>query len=380
MKDDDTNSATVLRATGRADLSDALAWICEGRRLTRAVRTDELMAALAGLVDSAEAGADSALREIARSALLSTVDPSADLLGVENIIQPSVYRAALDEISRYTSSGTLADVTAEAVAFAQDRNPFVLATLGLVAGLSWRDLRDRVASLPSSPGMPSSPDGPWSQDQVAAALQVIGRIVDGLESAQLRGATPARPIELMLDGGAGSGWKAVADLCRRGVGYETLLAQRAVGSAWLSHRQATTGLLPALIVEDICVALNVAGLAHRRGTAVGGDTSKAGLRDLLQGEPGQVGVVVVSDAGEPRLAVAVSVARDGGTARKNGGRLRVLPTQLDVPTAVVLIGPGWADRGESLELVRSFGGRVFTERSIEDLVAVAAAFVDQERE
>ena len=48
MEEED-HSATVLRATGRQDLSDALAWIMEGRRLTGAVRTDELMAALASL-------------------------------------------------------------------------------------------------------------------------------------------------------------------------------------------------------------------------------------------------------------------------------------------------------------------------------------------
>ena len=184
MMEEEDHSATVLRATGRQDLSDALAWIMEGRRLTGAVRTDELMAALASLRTP---NSKAALRTIARSALVSTLDPSADLLGLETVIRPAVYRAALDEVARYTSSGSLADVTVEAVSFAQERNPYVVATLGLVAGLSWRDLRDRIVGLDSSPGAPASPEGPWSQDQVSAALGVIGRVVNGTQVAQLEG-------------------------------------------------------------------------------------------------------------------------------------------------------------------------------------------------
>ena len=376
MMEEEDHSATVLRATGRQDLSDALAWIMEGRRLTGAVRTDELMAALASLRTP---NSKAALRTIARSALVSTLDPSADLLGLETVIRPAVYRAALDEVARYTSSGSLADVTVEAVSFAQERNPYVVATLGLVAGLSWRDLRDRIAGLDSSPGAPASPEGPWSQDQVSAALDVISRVVNGTQIAQLEGATAARPIELMFGETSVVGWEAVSSLFRDGVGYETLLAQRAVGGAWLSHRQATTSQLPALIANQVCTALAEAGLQIRRGTGVGGDTSKRGLKDLLRGEPGQVGVVVVSSRGEPRLAIAISVARDGGTARKNGGRLKTLPSQFDAPAAVLLIGHGWAERGESLELIQAFAGRVFTERSIDALVSVAIAFTNEER-
>ena len=157
MTETDDHSATVLRATGRRDLSDALAWITEGRRLTGAVRPDELMAALASLQSIPKS--ESALRTVARSALVSTVDPSADLLGLETVIRPAVYRAALDEVARHTRSGSLADVNAEAVWSAQERNPRVVATLGLVAGLSWRDLRDRLAGMGSSPGPPGVAGG-----------------------------------------------------------------------------------------------------------------------------------------------------------------------------------------------------------------------------
>ena len=378
MMEEENHSATVLRATGRQDLSDALAWITEGRRLTGQVRTDELMAALASL--RSIPNSEDALRTIARSALVSTVDPSADLLELETVIRPAAYRAALEEVARYTPSGSLADVTAEAVLFAQERNPYVVATLGLVAGLSWRDLRERVAGLDSSPGTPASPEGPWSREQISVALDVIDRVVNGTETAQLEGATPARPIELMFGDTPVVGWDKIASLLRDGVGYETLLAQRAVGGAWLSHRQTKAGRIPALIANDVCTALEDAGLQLRRGTTVGGDISKRSLRQLLRGEPGQVGVVVVSSRGQPRLAIAISVARDGGTARKSGGRLRMLPAQFDTPAAVLLIGRGWAERGESLELIQAFAGRVFTERSIDDLVSVAIAFTNEEKE
>ena len=174
------------------------------------------------------------------------------------------------------------------------------------------------------------------------------------QAAQLEGAASARPIELMFGESEEVGWDAVSNLLHDGVGYETLLAQRAVGGAWLSHRQATAGHIPALIADEVCTAMEGAGLQLRRGAGVGGGTSKPGLRDLLGGEPGQVGIVVVSNRGEPRLAIAISVARDGGTARKSGGRLRMLPAQFDAPAAVLLIGHGWAERGESLELIRAF--------------------------
>ncbi|MXW57836.1 MAG: hypothetical protein F4124_15080 [Acidimicrobiia bacterium] len=374
--DEEDHTATVLRATGREDLGDALAWIQERRRLTGEVRTDELMAAVANLKRNMRV--EAALREITRSALVSKVDPSTDLLAVEAAVRPRAYREALEEVARYTSSGSLADLSVEAVYFAQERNPLVLATLGLVAGLAWRDLRDRVAGLASSPGTPASPEGPWDLEQISAALVVIDRVLKDTEVPQLEGATPARPIELMFSEDQKTGWDAVASLMHDGVSYETLLAQRAVGGAWLSHRQATTGQIPALIADELCCALDNAGLSYRRGTVVGGDVSKAALRTLLQGEPGQVGVVVVSGTGKALLAIAISVARDGGTARKSGGRLRTLPSQFGVPAAVVLIGHGWAARGESMELIKSFDGRVFTEQSVEDLVTAAIALTQEE--
>ena len=375
MKSEDDATAVILAATGRGELDDALGWISEGRRLTTAVRTDQLLAALARLRQASRVA--TALRAVSRLALASAVDPSADLLAIDKVVRPTIYRAALDEVARYTATGSMAQITVEAAAFAQDRHPHVIAALGLVAGLSWRDLRDRTAAI-GGVALPASPAGPWQHDQVASAFAVIDRIVRGLDAARLAGATPARPVELMYDSGEMTGWDSVARYIENGVPFEILLAQRAVGGAWLSHRQATTSQIPALIADEACAALDAVGLTYQRSTGSGGDTSKAGLRNLLAGEPGQVGVVVLDATGKASMAIAISVARDGGTARKNAGRLRTLPSQFTVPASVLLVGPGWAERGETVELIEAFEGRVFTERTTMDLASVAAALTNRE--
>lgn len=364
-----TEQATtlVLAATGRLSTSDALAWIAEGRRLRKEVRTDQLLAAVAEL--AAESHGAEALRELSRTLLSSAVDPSVDLLGLDEIVRPPAHRAALSEVRAYTASGTLSDITAEAVAAAQANNAQVVATLGLVAGLSWRDLRDRA--LARTAMMPGDPAGPWNHAQIVAVFDAVNEVITNNGTARLPGATPARPLELFTNSLAS--WTAIEDLFQNGVTFETLLAQRDVGGAWLSHRQSTTRRVAALIADDVCRALNEAGVAYLRAAALGGDTSKQHLREILGGEPGQTAVVGVDAHGDATIAIAISVARDGGTARKNGGRLRTLPTQFDTPAAAVVVGPGWADRGESTELVAAFTGRVFTELTMTDLAATAAA-------
>jgi hypothetical protein len=90
-------------------------------------------------------------------------------------------------------------------------------------------------------------------------------------------------------------------------------------------------------------------------------------RISVGGEIGQVQLVIRNDQ-DPLIAVAVSVGRDGGTSRKSGGKLVTLPSLLEVPAALVLVGAGWAERGESSALVKPFGGRIFTERTLGDLM------------
>lgn len=367
MGESERAESVVLAATGRSSLHDALAWIAEDRHMVGQVRSDVLLAAVASFV-TAPHGLE-ALRALARTVLVSSVDPSADLLGLDDVVPPSVYRAALEQVCRYTASGTLNGVTGEAVAYAQSRNPNVVATLGLVAGLSWRDLRDRTSA--NGVSLPSAAGGAWQHHQVIAAFEVIDRVIADRDVARLPGARPARPVELLF--GPSTGWGLINELFEDGVGYDTLLTQRAVGGAWLSHRQSTTGRIPALIADQVCAALSDAGVEFLRAGHAGGDVTKSELRKVLGAEPGQVGVVAVNEHRSPVLAVAISVARDGGTARKNSGRLRSLPSQLETPAAAIVVGPGWAERSETTELIAAFDGRVFTERTMTDLAAVAAA-------
>ena len=44
-----------------------------------------------------------------------------------------------------------------------------------------------------------------------------------------------------------------------------------------------------------------------------------------------------------------------------------------VPAVLVLFGTGWADRGESDDLVRAYGGRLYTEQTLDGLASLAAS-------
>lgn len=365
------SEAVILEATGRAALHDALQWITEGRRLRGGTASHRVLEALAALRDGPlGAQASAATSRLARTAVQSDVDTSIDLLALDTVIRPDQYRRALDHLATFTVSRTLASVTAEAVAAAQAGNPLVIPTLCQVAGLSYRDLTDRAADRGST--LPGSASGDWTQEQVAVAFAVVDEVISGTGHSRLPGATPARPVELLMPA-ASSGWTAVEALMRDGVPYEVLLTQRAVGGAWLAHRNSTTTLLGPILGAQLCERLDHRGVAYWRGTALGGEVSKRQLGQLIgrQGEAAQVGLVTRGADKQPSLGVAIAVARDGGTARKTAGKLLQLPAHLRVPAAVVLLGPGWAERGETAELVPSFGGRVFTERSLDQLAELA---------
>jgi hypothetical protein len=88
--------------------------------------------------------------------------------------------------------------------------------------------------------------------------------------------------------------------------------------------------------------------------------------------PGQLSVVTRRTDGAAGLAVLVAIARDGGTARKTAATLLQLPKKIAVPAVLVLCGTGWADRGESDDLVRAYGGRLYTEQTLDGLASLAS--------
>lgn len=188
------HASALLAATGRGELVDALHWIAEGRPVS-GVASAGILTAVVAAADLGIRGADAALRTAVRSALRSTLDTSADLVLTDSIVPPHRYQAALANVARRTPSGTMSGITSAAVMAAQASDPLVMETLGLVAGLSWRDLQAR--STAHGIPLPSDPEGTWNPSQVLGAFRVIDDIVRGQVEPQLVGAVPARPLELL---------------------------------------------------------------------------------------------------------------------------------------------------------------------------------------
>lgn len=364
------HESALLAASGRSDLVDALHWIAEGRPVS-GVDGASIITAVVAAADSGIRGADAALRTAVRSALRSTLDTSADLVLTDSIVPPHRYQAALANLARRTPSGTLSDITVATVMAAQAADPLVIETLGLVAGLSWRDLQARSHARGVS--LPGSSQGAWNPSQVLGAFRVIDDIVRARVEPQLAGAVAARPLELLLDGSRG--WNEVERLRAGGVDYGTLLAQRDVGSAWSAHRNRSNNEISRLMVRRVLSALDDNSVGY---WSTEGDKSVTksflGRQAGVSGRPpGQLSVVTrrASD-GAAGLAVLVAIARDGGTARKTAATLLQLPKKIAVPAVLVLFGTGWADRGESDDLVRAYGGRLYTEHTLGGLASLAA--------
>lgn len=150
--------ATPLAATGRVDLVDALHWIAEDRSLVDGADVSGILTALVAAADAGVQGSESALLAAVRAALRSTLDTSVDLLLTGSVVSPHRNQAALANVARRTPTGSLADITSTAVLAAQADDSLVVETLGLVAGLSWRDLQARSQAASS---MALWPLGQW---------------------------------------------------------------------------------------------------------------------------------------------------------------------------------------------------------------------------
>lgn len=362
--------ALVVAATPLTNLEDALNWIAERRPLTGGI-THRLLTALVDCADAAVPGAEAALRAVARQVLHSTLDTSADLVSTGSIVPPYRYQEALAEVAKRTPTKSLSDISPQAVGAAQACNMLVVEALALVAGLSWRDLRDRAITRGTS--LPGESAGPWQPSQIRCAFAIIDEIVRGRVEPQLAGAVGARPLELLLEGA--DSWSAVDTLYQNGVSYGTLLAQRDVGSAWSAHRNRTNTEISRLIVVNVLNALGGAGVSYWSVEGPGAvPRAFLAAQAVRPGKkaPGQLSVVTKGPDDRPACAVLIAVARDGGTARKTAATFLSLPESFSVPAALVLVGTGWADRSESDKLVRAFGGRIYTEHTLQELAVLAA--------
>lgn len=360
----------LSRATGRDEVADALEWIAERRRLST-VPVNQLLQALVAASDAGLPQSRAALREASRSALSSTLDTSADLLAIDTITVPDRYERALVELASRTRSGSLTDISAGIVGASQAANADVVETLGLVAGLSWRDLRDRATARGTT--LPGESTGPWNSTQIETAFDIIDEVISGRRRPQIEGAAAAKPVELLLTPGS-TGWETVQSLWAGRVPYATLLTQRAVGGAWGAHRNRTNNQISSLMVERLIEALDAAEVPHwsTEGAHPVGAKFLAGKAVRAGRSVGHLQVVTRTQVDVPRLAIFVSVARDGGTTRRSAATLLKLPSELVLPGAAVLVGTGWSARGESDDLVRAFGGRIYNERTLDDLAALCA--------
>lgn len=365
----------LLSATGRLEVRDALHWIAERRPLVAGVPTNALLTALVAAVDAELPEALPALREASRAALSSTLDTSADLLSADTIVSPSRYDQALSDVAACTTTGSLESLTADAVGAAQAANPDVIVTLALVAGLSWRDMQDRARAR--GVPLPGEATGRWRSSQTRLVFDIVDEVVTGRVQPQLVEAVASRPIELLL-GPQGDGWAAVEAARTGRVSYGTLLAQRDVGSAWSAHRNRTNNEISRVMVERLLSVLDQAGVGYWSTDGATAVPSKflAGKAVKEGKTPGQLSVVTRGAKGEPRYAVLIAVARDGGTARRSAATVLKLPAHLVLPGVAVLVGTGWSARGESDDLVRAFEGRVYTEHTLSQLAAMAAHLSD----
>lgn len=359
---------TLLAATKQVRVQGALAWIEEGRQLRGPHRRHEVLGALAILSKEAAYGdhGDAALRAYTKRAVVSSINPAASLVGLDKVTAPSTYREALDVLRSRCRGGTLETVDPAAISAAQKEDHHVMDALCAIVGLSFRELADRAA--PAS--LAASTTSAWTAPQISAAFAVVDEIVRGTSDASIPGGRAVRPVELLLaPTGAAQGWAAVESMRMVGVPYEVLLTQRAVGSGWGAHRNSTQNVLPQLLRTQAIAVLTAAGheIWH---LGAGANADYLAKRIAVANDIGQV-VVVAHRGTQALLAVAVAVANDGGTARRSGATLRNLPDKITIPVAVVLAGPGWAERGESTQLVVAFEGRVFTDETLAELATVS---------
>jgi hypothetical protein len=355
--------ATVLAATGRSTLDDAVTWMAAGLNLAAGTDLNLLLQALV-LLRPGEPDGTKALAVIARRASLSELDSAAVLFTPNAIIPAAKFRAALDALAAGSPERHLGNINASAVIAAQRANPFVVQTLCAVAGLSYGDLLERV------PGLPPDPASPWTPSQVRDAFALVDDVVEDRVRSRLPGTIPTRPLDLMptvVGPIQPGGWARIESQAKDGVPYEVLLAQRAAGGTWLAHRNATSGLLNHSVADELCDAMDAAGIEYRRSTALGGTTPPSEIQAMANSDK-QVGIVVLDRSGRPAYAVAFGYARDSGTARKSAASLAAMKRDQTIPIAAALSGPGWSHRNETADLAIAFDGRLFSDATIPVLV------------
>ena len=345
-------ASTILKATGRADLADAIAWIAEGHPLPAQASWPRLLRAL---IEEFGDGVNSdALRRATREVASSDLDTSRVVFDPKEIQMPDEFERALEALLSRSSDGGFGGLTARSVMRAQRAEPLAIQALCLAAGVTEGDARDWFGV-----------SGAWREEQVGKLLDYLGKLVAGELESPVPRAIPARALELIDREG---GWEAMDKFHAKGVPYAALLAQRAAGGVWLANKNRTSNHSNQIAAGEVCDRLADRGIDFRRATTAGGNARQKDLQELSGVVDKRVGVVVVDRKGRPTFAITFSTANDGGTARANGDGLLQIP-RTDLSHALMLVGRGWADRHETDRLALHFAGFLFSDRSIGDLVA-----------
>ena len=352
-EEQDGSADLVMAATSRDSVPDAIAWLAENHPMPPDTNWPRLLQALVEILDDGDELHDVALRRATREVASSKIDTGRALFDVANIPSPATFKQALDALVSRSTDGTLGGLTARGVMRAQYADERAIETLCYVVGIGYGDARKWFMR-----------GGSWTDESIAELLAYLNDLVGGAADADMPNTEPARAIELLDEG---DGWEKLEQLRTGGVPYELLLAQRAVGGPWLQHKNRTSQFANVTAADMVCDRLKQHGLSYRRSKTVGGAARQKDLQELSGIPDKRVGVVTLDTADQPTFGIAFSSANDGGTARANGDGLLQIPMS-ELPFAFVLTGQGWADRGETVRLARRCGGRLFTERTIDDLV------------
>jgi hypothetical protein len=362
---DTQHEQILLSATGRRTVPDALGWIAEGHALDESIPLHELVEAVLA-AERAGADARDAVVAISQRMAHSRLDPATMLFEQQLMPNARTLREALDVLASKCSSGSLSSVTATAVRNAQHSNSGVMETLCVVAGVTFDELRDRMPEI----ALPADVTGHWNTTQLNRGFAEIDSIIRGTTTSAVADAMPSRPVELVkrvAGPSATGGWEQIEALRTGGVPYEILLAQRVVGSAWGQHRNRTSKRPTRAVALDLRDRVRARGFDVLLVSGYGGDTSQADVNELVGGS-GDIALVVRTTGDyRPFYAVTFTLAKDGGSARKSGGT-KIKMARPRVPVAVVALGPGWAQRRETADLVRAFDGAIFTELTLDALV------------
>jgi hypothetical protein len=344
-------ASTILEATGRSDLAGAIAWIAEDHPLAAGTNWTRLLRAL--LEVGGPKVDPEALRRVTREVASSKLDTSRVLFAADEIPTAATFTAATKALLKYSDDGTFGGLTARGVLRAQEANPHAVEALCLAVGVPEAYARGWFGS-----------SGAWTEGRLESLLEYLDKLVRGKVKSPI-GTIPARAPELMAKGR--SRWRTIDDLNDSGVSYGMLLAQRAVDGPWLAHKNKTSRWPSRAAANEVGARLGERGIDFHRSTEIGGGVMQKDLQALSGIDDKRVGVVTLSKTGVPTFAVTFSAARDGGTARANGDGLQRIP-RTPLPHALVLIGLGWSRRKETADLALKFGGLLFSERSIDDLV------------